>query len=421
MDKNFIFLILLFLYSILNTQCLEYNLTNFVSMNLSGKLDIENEHYFYVEAKKSQNATFYFHFHGHVQNIQYLSVNEYSDRSNNKPDIENEIPFTSIVPNTYNGETLEFGSYIVSLPTTKYIAFKLKIKKELNYFDVRIDCTNGVYDLESGVPNKITNLFPGGTYIFYIPAYELQTVKISLSTISTNSKPFESIYAYEYEFRNYTFFCKNTTQISSIISKISNSQLNSDFSYTVSLDQIKPNYQTNYLVLKIVPNDISYLTIKVDNPVEYYDLYSGNQKTFNNLNANTTYFFYGNGAKNKYVKIYLEADSLNKKPFNNIIIYEIANKTYYYNFKREDVPISFTSENNKASIFASYEIQSPDVSMFKFRINPLYDINNINIKISVQGFSYNLSKEKTKTINNVIPGEQYTFYLNIGLYDYMII
>ena len=58
------------------------------------------------------------------------------------------------------------------------------------------------------------------------------------------------------------------------------------------MDQIKPNYQTNYLVLKIVPNDISYLTIKIDNPIiEYYDLHGGNPNTFNNLNANTTYFF----------------------------------------------------------------------------------------------------------------------------------
>ena len=81
-----------------------------------------------------------------------------------------------------------------------------------------------------------------------------------------------------------------------------NSQLNSVFSYTVLSDEINPNYQTNYLVLKIVPKDISYLTIKMDNPVEYYDLISEKQETLNNLNANTTYFFYCKGTKNKYVK-----------------------------------------------------------------------------------------------------------------------
>ena len=82
------------------------------------------------------------------------------------------------MPHTLNGKTLEFGSYIVSLPTTNYIAFKLIIKKEVSYFLTRIDCINGVYDLESGIPNKITNLSPGGTYLFYIPAYELQKVNI---------------------------------------------------------------------------------------------------------------------------------------------------------------------------------------------------------------------------------------------------
>ena len=74
---------------------------------------------------------------------------------------------------TSTDQSLEFGSYIISLPSINYIAFKIILKKELSYFQAKIECTNGVYDLESGVPNKISNLFPGGTYLFYIPAYEL--------------------------------------------------------------------------------------------------------------------------------------------------------------------------------------------------------------------------------------------------------
>ena len=57
--------------------------------------------------------------------------------------------------------------------------------------------------------------------------------------------------------------------------------------------------------------------------------------------------------------------------------------------------------------------------MFKFRINPLYDIKIINIKKDVQGFIYNLSKEKTKTINNIKSGEQYSFYLDVRLFDFI--
>ena len=102
MDKNFIFLILLFLNSISNIGSLVFNVTNFVIMNYSRTVDIplEKEHYFFIEAKKSQNATFYFHLSGLNPSIQYLSVNEYSDRSNGKPDIENEIEIIAVP--TYN-------------------------------------------------------------------------------------------------------------------------------------------------------------------------------------------------------------------------------------------------------------------------------------------------------------------------------
>lgn len=415
MDKTFIFLILLFLNTIKNIKSLDFNLTNYVSKRYTTPLQPEEEHFFYVEAKKSQNVTFIFHIdYSTNPSIQYLSVNEYSERSNNKSDIEEELTIKS--QSTGSG-SLEFGSYIVSLTSTKYISFKLIVKKKLSYFEAKIECTNGIYDLKSGESKKITNLLSGGTYIFYIPAYELQKVNISLSTISTNSNPFENIYVYEYEYRDNSFFCKYNEQILFISNKTSNSQLNSFFTYDVTSDKIYKYYQTNYISFKIVPNDISYLTIKIDNPIEYYDLESGIQKTFYNLNANTTYFFYCKGVQNQYAKIYVESDSLIDKPFKNIIIYELLDKTYYYTFKRGDVPISFISDNNKSSMSASYEILSYNAKIISFRINPLYNINSINIKINIQGLSYSLSPGISKTIDNIISGGQYTFYLRTNLYD----
>ena len=415
MDKNCIFLILLFLSSISIIQSLEFNLTNYVSNRFRTPLEPEEEHYFYVEAKKSQNVTFIFHIDYTTNpSIQYLSVSEYSDLRNNKSDIEKEITVTS--KSTGSG-SLEFGSYIVSLPTTNYLVFTLIVKKRVSYFEAKIECINGKYDLESGESKKITNLIPGGTYIFYIPAYELQKVNVSLSTISTNSNPFESIYAYEYEYRDDSFFCKYNQKIESISNKGTNSQLNSFFTYTIKIDQIYKYYQTNCLALKIVPNDISYLTIKIDNPIQYYDLENGIPKTFVNLNADTTYFFYCKGVQNQYAKINFEVDSLNDKPFDNVIIYELIDKTYNYTFKRGDVPVSFSTNNKQSSLSASYEILSYNAKIIAFRINPLYDINNINIEINILGLTYNLEPGISKTIDKAISEMQYTFYLRINLYD----
>ena len=136
-----------------------------------------------------------------------------------------------------------------------------------------------------------------------------------------------------------------------------------------------------------------------------------------NLKADTTYIFYCKGVQNQYAKIYFETDSLDDKPFNNVIIYELLNKTYNYVFKRGDVPISFSKNNKKSSSFASYEILSYNAEIIAFRINPLYDINNINIEINIQGLTYTLSPGISKTINNVISNMQYTFYLRTNLYD----
>ena len=61
MSKNYILLILLFLCSISNIQSLEFNLTNFISKRYQTLLEPEEEHYFYVEVKKSKNATFSLH------------------------------------------------------------------------------------------------------------------------------------------------------------------------------------------------------------------------------------------------------------------------------------------------------------------------------------------------------------------------
>ena len=416
MNKNCIILIILLLSSISNIQSLTFDLTNFIKKRYQTPLEPEEEHYFYAEAKKSQNVTFIL-FIDYTTNpsIQYLSINEYSDRSQNKSDIEKEI---TIISKSTGSGSLEFGSYIVSLPTTNYIAFKLITKKKISYFEAKIECTNGIYDLESGESKKIANIIPGGIYIFYIPAYELQKVNVSLSTISTNSKPFDSITAQEYEYRDNSFHCKSEAKIESISNIKSNSQLNSFFTYTVSLDKIYKFHQTNYLALKIIPNDISYLTIKIDNPIQYNDLENGIKKTFNNLKANTTYIFYCMGEKNQYAKIYLETtDSLNNKPFKNVIIYELLNKTFFYNYKREDVPFSFSTNNKQLSLSASYEIQSFYAHIISFRINPLYDIDSINIKINIQGLSYSLIPGISQKINNVISAEQYSFYLRTNLYD----
>lgn len=133
------------------------------------------------------------------------------------------------------------------------------------------------------------------TYIFYIPAYEKQNINIFLTTNEIGSQPFESVKIYEYEYRDNSFHSKYKSIISPISSVKSNQQLILSYEYRVSIDNTYVYSQTNYLALRIVTNNIKYFIVKINNPIEYYDLNNGVQKTFYNLKSNTTYIFYGKG------------------------------------------------------------------------------------------------------------------------------
>ena len=171
------------------------------------------------------------------------------------------------------------------------------------------------------------------------------------------------------------------------------------------------------MALRIVTNDIKYFIVKINNPIEYYDLNNGVQKTFYNLKSNTTYIFYGKGIQYQYAKIFFETNSLNDKSLDKVIFYELRNKTYNYYNEKGEIPISFKSSYNQLSTSASYEIVNYYTKLISFRINPLYDIDELNVKINIQGFSYTLSENKEKSISSVISGEQYTFLMRSNLYD----
>ena len=416
MDKHFIIFIFLIIYLISNIQSLNFTLTNGISKRYTSSLEDGEAHYFFVETKPFQNVTYYIYVdYISTSVVQSLYALEFSDKNSDQPNKEIELDILNIYKG--GGGHIEYSSYIVSLPNTNYIAFKLLTKKKISYFETQIDCTNGIYDLKSGESKKITNVLSKDTYIFYIPAYEKQNINIFLTTNEIGSQPFESVKIYEYEYRDNSFHSKYKSIISPISSVKSNQQLILSYEYRVSIDNTYVYSQTNYLALRIVTNDIKYFIVKINNPIEYYDLNNGVQKTFYNLKSNTTYIFYGKGIQYQYAKIFFETNSLNDKSLDKVIFYELRNKTYNYYNEKGEIPISFKSSYNQLSTSASYEIENYYTKLISFRINPLYDIDELNVKINIQGFSYTLSENKEKSISSVISGEQYTFLMRSNLYD----
>ena len=411
-------IILLIITSILNIQSYNYDfdLENGVSKHQRSSLLTNNTYRFFIQAKQFQNATFllYIDYHNR-ETVNIISVEEYSDRNNAKPNKEQNLTIHYIFRTSVSNYAT--SSYIVSLSNTSYIAFKIVPKIKISYYDVKIDVINGMFFLSSGEEKLINKAFPGGTYIFYIKAYEQQKVNITLSTDYINYNPFNSVFIYQYQYKNETLHYTASRFLSSISNKKTNNQLISFYSYLVSSDKTYLFSQTNYLALRIVPNNISYFIVKIDNPIEYYDLNNGIQKAFYNLKSNTTYIFYGEAKPFQLAKIYCETNNLSTKPFDNIIIYELRTKTYdYYNIKGNE-PISFTPNNKKSSISTSYEISNSYTKLLAFRIKPLYDIDYITVKISIQGSYYYLYDGETKNITSLNYEGQYIIFIRTSLYD----
>ena len=408
------FITILFIVSIFQIKCLEINLTNGITEFCYEKLEVGNTYSFYIQVKQFQNATFQIYNKMGVEYVEYISVSEYSNRNNNKPDKEQNL--TVYFNCDQYDDSYAMSSYIVSLPNTSYIAFKVTPKRTMSFFYARVDVINGLFDLTSGEAKKISNVFPGDTYIFYIRGYEQQNINITLTTDYINDNPFNTIMIYQYQYRNETIHETTKSTLKPISKKKSGNQLISSYSYSTSSDNTYVFSQTNYLALKVDTTNISYFNVKIDNPIEYYDLENGVKNSFYNLKSNTTYFFYGKGEPYQIAKISCE-NNLSIKPFDNVIIYELRTKTYdYYNIKGNE-SISFTSENNQSSILSSYEIKHSLTKLAAFRIKPLHDIDYIEIKISIQGYHFRLSNGYAKNVTNIIPGEQYVFLISTNLYD----
>ena len=92
MCEMFNFINILFIVSFLNIKCLDFNLTNGIPKYYYNTLQIGNNYSFYVQAKQFQNVTFqiYYSLYG-SEYVEYIFVNEYSDRNNNKPDKEQNL------------------------------------------------------------------------------------------------------------------------------------------------------------------------------------------------------------------------------------------------------------------------------------------------------------------------------------------
>ena len=416
MKMVFLIMTLLSIISTLNMESKDFDLINGISQKHKVPLEKGSVNKFYVKASQFQKATFTIHIDYTTEPpLSNFNVYEYSNRNSTNPDKEKNISVSIL---SAGGGSVTFSSYNVELSSTNYIAFELKPTRNISYFDVQIEVTDGRYDLSDGESKNITNTKSGDVYYFFIEAKEQQKINFTLTTNYINSKPFTDIYIYEYQIKEDLFHRKKTSSKSISPTKINN-ELISSFSYIVSNDDIYYYSKTNYLVLKLVISNISYLTVKIDNPTEFYDLKNGIKETFYNLKADASYYFYSKAKQNQNVSIKIETN-MDDKPFTTVNFYELEDQNSTYRDKT-NAPISFTKRDNISLISASCIVKNEFANYILLNIKPLYDIKYITIQMNSSGNSYDMSKGLSKNITNLISGAPYTFYMNVDRLDIVTI
>ena len=415
MKKTDLVLSMLLIYSILCIEKKDFDLSNGIKYRYNS-FEKDGVYKFYIKANFAQNVTFAFHTEMITKSpFSYIFINEYSNRYD---EITNNRKNLSII-NIKGGYTdsVTFASYIVNSPNTNYIAFEVSPNQQIKYTSMaRIDVIDGVYDLSNRESKKINNIKSGGIYIFYVPVKEEQKVNINLTTNYINNNPFNKLEISEYLLRENNFNDKITkSQSISKTTKTSNNELISSFTYTVLPDKYSSLYHNynvaNYIALKIIPSNITYLIVQFDVLVSSQNL-NNREITLTNLKADETYIFYININKCQRANLSMEINSMNEKPFNYVNIYEYADNSYAYE-EKENQTISFSRKENNLITSFSYILKSKykQTNCIYINIKPLLDIKSLKIKSDIIGGLFQLSTKEPKRIANLIKGGPYYFLI----------
>ena len=140
---------------------------------------------------------------------------------------------------------------------------------------------------------------------------------------------------------------------------------------------------------------------------------NGGSEKFVNIKRDYDYY-YNIKTKHKLVNISLILNYMEINPINYFFIYEYKdNKNISLYIKKEN--IKFVSKKIKNQLIASfiYEISSNLTNYVIFNFKPDFDIDYIYIKMYSFNCSFDLSYIESQTINNILEGYPYYFYIKL--------
>ena len=178
---------------------------------------------------------------------------------------------------------------------------------------------------------------------------------------------------------------------------------------------------TSYISLQFEPiYDIYYIVAEFDVLDAVYDLNNNISLNINNLKSNNKYLFYVDVFEGQKVNFNLAMNYMTSLTLSNVYIYEYQYRNIPYS-KTINMSISLTTKDNQfffylfLSIF-SYIVSSDLIKYISLLIIPSYNINYMNIKFELPLAIFDLNNSIPQTINNLISGTIYLFFIEATLY-----
>ena len=303
-----------------------------------------------------------------------------------------------------DNQLILLSNYLINSSSTKYLGLEIIPNYNISYLVAQIDVEGNIYYLSNGNPKNITNLKAGIPYYFNIESTKFQTDCINLITNFMDRIPLTNLYIYELLSQSSSNYINNISQ--TITTSNINNQLIGFSNYLVN------NYNTKYIVVKIIPNyNIDNLIIQIDVEGGTYDLSNGVPKKFTNLKSGIIYYFFIPSSELQTNCINITMNLTDNLPFTFLHIFECRSREPLNHLKNISQTFTALTKNNQFLSSFKYLISNYSTKYFALKIIPTYNIIDFAIKINVEGGAYNLSNGTQKNISNLQAGIPYYFFI----------
>ena len=276
----------------------------------------------------------------------------------------------------------------VNNSNTNYFAFSFKSNYNINFMQVNIELSGGVFQLFNNTSKNIIKLKSNEHYLFYTAAKRFSYICITL-TMNYNSNmttdPFKNFFFQEFYYqddykKDYNQGERHYKPVSSIRN---GDQLIISVSYNISAEgykylffNITPKYNIDYMIANI---NVTDCFIDLDN----YKNFQGKYYFFKN---HIKYYIRMNAWQKYITKLNLKTYNVIKAPFSSIRIYESFYEHYYKYIKNKTQKIKFKKKND--SYEAAFEKKNTfDRHIFlTIEFMPEYDIQYIIAETTISDY-----------------------------------